>query len=405
MVGPFRDLPREVAALSAVGFAVAVGFGIVSPALPVYARDFGVGRAAAAAVVSIFALVRLASAFVGGSLVSRFGERRVLATGIGIVAVSSLLAGVAANYPELLALRGAGGLGSAMFSVSATTLLLRSVPTEHRARASGLYAGGFLVGGISGPALGGLVTGVSIRLPFFLYAGTLVVAGAIGLRMLPRTIGAPPEQRMRLSTQLIGALRMPTYRAALAAQFADNWAAMGVRSALIPLFVADQLHRSSLVTGGAFAVVAAINAATLLPAGRLADRIGRRPVLVAGLLLSGAALTLLAVLPDLAGLFAAMAVLGIGSGFLDVAPAAMVGDVAGEHGGPLVAGYQMSGDVGTVTAPVVTGHLADLGSYPAAFGMSAAIVGLAALVAVRAQPENTQLRTLTTDSGADDSGE
>lgn len=377
--------------LAAVGFAVAVGFGIVAPALPVYARQFGVDRTAAGVVISVFAVMRIVSAPFVGRLVDRFGERRVLATGIGIVAVSSALAGLAGSYPELVVLRGFGGLGSAMFSVSGMTLLLRSVSAGQRGRATGMYSGAFLVGGITGPALGGVVTGVSIRLPFFLYAGTLVVAGGIGLRQLRPRVGsatgggAAPGPR----TSFRSALRHPAYRAALAANLADNWASIGVRSALIPLFVVDVLHRSSLVTGAAFVTVAVVNAAVLLPAGRLADTIGRRPILVVGLSFSAIALGLLAVVPGVTGLFVAMAVLGFGSGLLDVAPAAIVGDVAGNRGGTLVAGYQMSGDLGTVAGPVVAGHLADVAGYGVAFGASAGLVGLVAVLAATAPETRT----------------
>ena len=58
----FGGLPSEVAALAAVAFSVAVGFGVVAPAIPVFAHDFGVGRAEVGAVLSVFALMRLASA-------------------------------------------------------------------------------------------------------------------------------------------------------------------------------------------------------------------------------------------------------------------------------------------------------------------------------------------------------
>src|SRR4051812_50031589 len=54
-----RGLPREVVVLAAVAFSVAVGFGIVAPAIPLFARQFGVGRAAAGAVISVFAGMRL----------------------------------------------------------------------------------------------------------------------------------------------------------------------------------------------------------------------------------------------------------------------------------------------------------------------------------------------------------
>ena len=139
----------------AVAFAVALGFGIVAPVIPLFAREFGVGNAAAGAVVSAFALM-MTSALAGGRLVERFGERAVLAAGLAIVAVSSVLAGLAQSYPQLLVLRGVGGVGSAMFTVSAVSLLLRIVRSDQRGRASAWFQGGFLAGGVTGPAFGGL---------------------------------------------------------------------------------------------------------------------------------------------------------------------------------------------------------------------------------------------------------
>lgn len=384
-----RGLPREVTVLAAVAFAVAVGFGVVAPALPVFARSFGVGRTAAGAVISIFALMRLVSALAGGRLVDRLGERRVLATGIAIVAVSSLLAGLAQTYVQLLLLRGVGGVGSAMFSVSALSLLLRSVTAEQRGRATGLFQGGFLLGGITGPAFGGIVTGISPRAPFFVYAVTLAAAGTIGLLALPRPrpeVGAASAGPAVAGTPLRAALALPAYRAALGAQFADAWAALGIRSSLLPLFVTEALHRRPLWTGVGFVVVAALNAATLPVGARLADRRGRRPVLLAGLACSGAAMAGLAVGRSLPSYLLALAVFGLGSGLLDVAPAAMVGDVVAGRGGTTVAAYQMSGDAGQVLGPVVAGRLVDSLSYGAAFGATAGVFA-AALGLALAAPE------------------
>src|SRR6201988_5219941 len=153
--GPFAGLPREAAILSAVSFTVALGYGIVAPGIPAFARQFGVSVAAAASVISAFALMRVAFALPAGRLVDRFGSRRVVGTGIAGGAVSSVLAGFSRSFAQLLVLRGVGGLGSAMFSVSAQALLLASVPGGQRGRASGLYTGGVLRAGISGPAVGG----------------------------------------------------------------------------------------------------------------------------------------------------------------------------------------------------------------------------------------------------------
>jgi DHA1 family multidrug resistance protein-like MFS transporter len=373
-----------------VAFFVALGFGIVAPALPLYARSFGVGKAAAAAVISMFAFLRIAFAFPAGRLIDTFGERLVLATGIAIVAVSSALAGLAQSYWQLIVLRGAGGVGSAMFSISAMSVIVRMVPTSQRARAVGLWSGGFLLGGIAGPGVGGVVTSVSIRLPFFLYAGTLAVAGTVALIALRSTPLADKGSAGATERTTLGAaLRMPAYRAALAANFADAWASMGVRAALIPLFVHEVLHRSVVWTGVGFWCVAGLNGLVLLPAGRFADRAGRRPVLIAGCAISGSAFVLLASWESLPGFLVAMAVLGLGSGLLDVAPAAVVGDVVEGRGGPVFAAYSMSSDVANVVGPVAAGALAEA-SYAHAFGLTAGILGMAVLAGI-AMPETKVL--------------
>ncbi len=381
--GPFHDLPPEVAILTSISFTVALGFGIVAPGIPAFARHFGVSTAAAATVISAFALMRVVGALPAGRLVDRFGEHWVMAAGIAIVAVSSILAGFSASFAQLIVLRGVGGLGSAMFSVSARTLLLVSVPGEHRGRASGLFSGGFLIGGISGPAIGGLVAAWSLRAPFFIYGGMLIIPALIAaarLRDAPGRSAAAGRRAARPLAELARALRSRAYLAASSANLADGFAVIGVRSAIVPLFVRDVLHRSAVWTGIGFGVVAVLNAATLLPGGRAADTLGRRPVIIGGCLASAAGLIMLAVWPGLWGYLAALAVFGLGSGLLDVAPSAMIGDILGGGGGTVVASFQMAGDVGAVAGPVAAGFLVDTASYGAAFGLAAAILVLAAVL-------------------------
>ena len=382
--GPFRGLPREVGVLTAISFTVALGYGIVAPAIPAFARQFGVSTAAAASVISAFALMRVVGALPAGRLVDRFGEHVVMAAGITAVAVSSILAGFSQSFEQLLVLRGVGGLGSAMFSISAQTLLLASVPSGQRGRASGLYSGGFLIGGISGPAVGGLVAAWSLRAPFLIYGVLLVIPAAIAAFRLrdatERPAGEP--RRARPFAAIAGALRNGAFRAAASANLADGFAAVGVRAAIVPLFVHYVLHRSAVWTGIGFLMFAALNAAMLLPGGWVADAVGRRPVIITGCAASAGGMVMLALLPSLWGYLGALAVTGLGSGLLDVAPSAMIGDILRGRGGGLVASFQMAGDVGTVTGPVAAGLLVDTFSYTAAFGMAAAALGLAAVLGV-----------------------
>jgi MFS family permease len=386
--------------LSAVSFTVALGYGIVAPAIPEFAKQFGVSVATAASVISAFALMRVIGALPAGRLVDRLGESPVMATGIGIVAVSSILAGFSRSFAELLVLRGIGGLGSAMYSVGAQALLLASVPSEQRGRASGLYSGSFLIGGIGGPAIGGLISAWSLRAPVFIYGFMLLVPGGIAafwLRgVVPHKGGRAEAIRIPHLTVLWTALRDRAYRAAAAASLADGFSILGVRAAIIPLFVHAVLHKSAIWTGIGFGVFTALNGVALLPGGRLADKLGRRPVIVAGCLISAGGLAMLALLPGPGAFLAALAVAGLGSGLLDVAPAAMIGDLLDGRGGTLVAAYQMAGDTGTVTGPVAAGFLVDSVSYSAAFGVAAGVLGVAAVLGLAA-PE-TRAGASTTDS-------
>jgi MFS family permease len=392
------DLPKEVYVLAAVAFSVAVGFGIVAPALPVFAREFGVGRTAAGAVISAFAFMRLVSALGSGRLADRLGERLVLTSGIGIVAVSTALAGLAQNYWQLLVLRGVGGVGSAMFTVAAMSLVLRVVGPDQRGRAVGMIQAGFLVGSIGGPALGGLLAGVSLRVPFFVYAATLTVAGSIGMLFLShsrlddfddladRTANGRPQR-----ASLGAALRQRAYVAALASNLGTGWVFFGVRSSLLPLFVVEGLGRDPVWTGAGFLISAAVQALSLLPAGRFVDTVGRRPGMMIGGALSAASLALLAVSPTVPAYILSMVVFGVGSGFLGVAPGAVVGDVAQGRGGTLVAAFQMAADLGAVIGPLAAGWLTDAASYSAAWASAAAILGAGALLAAAAPETRRRL--------------
>ena len=208
-------LPSEVWVLVAANFVIAAGFGLVAPALPTFARSFDVSVTAASVVVSAFAVARLVFAPASGRMVTVLGERRVYLTGITIVAVSTGACAFAGNYWQLLLFRSVGGIGSTMFTVSAIALLIRLTPAPLRGRASGLWGTGFLTGSVAGPLLGGGLLTISLRAPFLVYAGLLLVAVLIVwwfLRHSPLAAVADDAER---GFTLRTALRHRAYVAAL----------------------------------------------------------------------------------------------------------------------------------------------------------------------------------------------
>ena len=185
---PLAEFPREVGVLVFASFFVAVGFGIISPTLPLFARSFGVNHAQVGAILATFAFARFASGLISGKLVDHFGERLIYSFGIGFVALTSFAAGLAQNYEQLLFFRAVGGVGSSMFSVAAGSMLLRAVSDDQRARAQSLYNGSFLIGMMAGPVIGGFLTAISLRAPLLVYAALLVVASAAGGFLLRNSV-------------------------------------------------------------------------------------------------------------------------------------------------------------------------------------------------------------------------
>ena len=378
-----RDLPRETWVLVAGGFIVAVGMGIVSPALPAFATSFGVGVTAASFIISAFALMRLAFAPVSGRLVSALGERRIYALGITIVGVSSTACAFADSYWQLLVFRALGGIGSTMFTVSGVGLLIRLAPPHLRGRASGLWATSFLLGNISGPIVGGLVVGYSLRLPFITYGVALFIAAFLGWFLLRNsTLAAPVRDDDTPNMGLGEALRDRAYIASLLSNFGNGWAVLGVRLALVPLFVVEALKAPDSMSGVALSVFAAGNAGVLLLSGRVADKVGRKPMVLSGLIVAGLATAAMGLTTSVAAFLVLSAVAGMGAGVLNPAQNAAVADVIGSkrRGGPVLATFQQAADLGQIVGPLAAGALADAVSFQAAFAVtgSAMLLGLLA---------------------------
>jgi MFS family permease len=380
-------LPGEVWVLVAANFVIAAGFGLVAPALPTFARSFDVSVTAASIVISAFAVARLVFAPASGRLVTSLGERRVYLSGISIVAVTTGACAFAADYWQLLLFRSVGGIGSTMFTVSAIALLIRVTPAPLRGRASGMWGTGFLLGNVTGPLLGGGLITISLRAPFLVYAGMLFVAVAIVWWFLRKSaLAAPVTDDSAPKITLRAAARHRAYLASLASSFANGWAVFGVRVSLVPLFVEEVLRRDGAFAGTALAVFAAGNVVALLVSGRLADTIGRKPMVILGLLVTGGGTVWIGFTDTVVLFLVASAVSGIGSGVLAPAQQATVADVIGSkaRGGPVLAAFQMSADIGAVIGPIAAGLLADHLSYAAAFAVTGALSLVAALVWLRA---------------------
>lgn len=369
-------------------FVVMLGFGIVVPILPLFARSFGVGYGAAGLLISVFALTRLVAGPVAGPIIDRFGERVCAAAGVTIVGVSSLLTGLAQTFPQAVAFRGAGGAGSALLFTSLTSYLMKTVPKDRMGRTLGLFYGSFNLGVIAGAPLGGLIAEqFGLGSPLFFYAALLFVAGGMYMWLVRNPVsavnassqgeGAPPRGMRHL-------LRRRAFFTTIFLNFSYLWMIAAVFDTLVPLFGQEVLSMSPGAIGAIFSVALATELAVLYSAGSAADRLGRRPVVIPSMAALAILVSTLGLAPNPLILGALMALLGIASGYAGVPPVAMLADVApGGRTGTAVGIFRFAGDVGFVLGPLVGGFAASAFGFRPAFWIASIPLVVGLILAVR----------------------
>lgn len=388
---------RENAALLMVCVATGIimlGQGVISPVLPLYAKDFGVSAAMVGASISVFGLARMLLNLPAGFLSDRFGRRLLLVGGPAITALGSFLSAAAGDIWQLLAYRFVAGAGSAMFMTGAITLVTDIATPENRGRMLSLYQGSLLLGVSIGPAVGGLTAELlGLRAPFVVVGALAALCTVWAVRAVPEThrAAAPtanlvPDADGRAPPAAgVASLRLLFTNLGFTlislVTFSIFFTRAGSRQTVLALEGNEQLGLSAGALGAIFAMMALLNLATIVPAGAWADRFGRKRVVVPSTMLAAGALGLFAVTDSLALFLVAAVLLAIGMGLGGPAPAAYAADVIpAEARGVGMGLYRTYSDIGIVVGPPLMGWIVDAtGSYGWSLGFNAILVAACSL--------------------------
>lgn len=196
--GASRRRPR-VGFVLATLFIDALGFGIVVPIVPTLVLQLSDLPPAAAAVwvgslLAVFSAMQFLCAPLLGALSDRYGRRPVLLLSLSGICANYLLLAWAPSLAWLFVGRLIAGATAA--NVSAATAYVADVtPAAQRAQRFGLVGAMFGLGFVLGPALGGVLGGYGLRLPFLAAAALAGLNLLYGLLVLPESL--PPERRRR----------------------------------------------------------------------------------------------------------------------------------------------------------------------------------------------------------------
>ena len=395
--------------LSAQVFLIMLGLGLVTPILPLYAQSFGVGAAAVGSLVTVFGIARMLVNIPAGQWTDRFGRKGLLVTGPLLTAAGAVGFAFAASFAELLVWRVLQGVGSAVLTTAAMVAVADISHPQNRGRIMSMYQGSLLLGAGAGPAVGGFVAeAYGVRAPFLAFAALTTAAALWALLRIPETRPAPdvgPEAEHGLPVPPPPALRQVLRRLVRDRNFllisgvtlGIFFTRSGGQMTLLPLLGHNELGMSESAIGLTFTLISACNFAALYSAGTLADRIGRKAVIVPSGLITAASIGLYAVTGSVTAFFLNALLLGIGTGLGGPAPAAYAADVAPRANlGPAMGLYRTISDFGLVAGPVLLGGIVDLSGFEPAFGTNAVLLLVTTLLFAFLARETTGRRQETT---------
>ena len=414
---PARSLPRRLslatnlppAHLEAFGWVCLivavnqVGFGMIVPVISLYAQDFGVAESAIGVAIAIYGLARFVVNVPAGRFADTSGRRRLLAIGALLTALGNALCAAAPTFALFLAGRFLSGAGAAMVLTAGQTIVADISTVANRGRLMAFYQGVFLFSVGLGPIAGGwLATHYGLAAPFAANAAVSVVTTLLASLRLPETgrssqSGAP---RARLTVRRQTALfrAVPGFALVGSVSFALFFARTGCLFQIIPLDGKNRIGLPPDQIGLALGMISVVGLLLAWPSGMLADRLGRKAVIVPATMIYAASLVLFSVASSWPAFVLSAVVLATSSGIGGSAPAAYAADIAPrEMVASALGAYRTMADSGYVIGPLVLGAINQAAGPKPAYYLTAVLLASTGLAFLWWAPE-TAGRSIPADT-------
>ena len=384
MAAPSSEAARDRAALISV-FAVViidlVGFGIVMPILPFWAREYGASATTLGWLAATYAAAQFVFAPIWGSLSDRFGRRPVLLATIAGTSLALALLAVANSVALLFAARLLAGIFAANFSV-ASAYVSDVTPPEQRTGRMALLGACFAIGFTLGPALAGPLSLLGVHAPIvvaaslsganFFYAWLRLAEPARRDASADASGDAPPEA---VRGPRFAALADPRVRAIALANLAFSLAVTQLES-MFQYFMADEFGWNAFRVSLLLVAMAVVMGAVQGSMRRIVPRVGEARLVVAGVALMTLAFALIPEMPTLALLAIPLALSAIGRALAQPSMMGLVSRAAhAGNRGAVMGAFAAMASLARVFGPVGAGWLYDRNhAYP--FWLAAAFASL-----------------------------
>jgi DHA1 family tetracycline resistance protein-like MFS transporter len=333
-------------------FVNLVGFGIIIPLLPFYAETFGASPVIIGLLFAVFSVCQLAAAPVLGDLSDRYGRRPVLIFSLLGTVVSFVMLAVASSVAMLFAARIVDGLSGGNISTARAYVADVTEPKD-RARAYGLIGAAFGLGFILGPALSGVLAGISYTAPIWAAAALTLLATLMAWLWLPETVHRARAGTGNPFRYLPVLWQRPPVRRVLVIDFVF-WLAFGTFQTTFGLFVARRFGFDAARAGyffAAFGIIGAVIQGGLIRP--IVSRLGDAPTFRMGLVFGAIGLIAAAMAQSVTLFAAALVPLAFGIGFGHPTMASLVSRVArGDEQGRVQGAASAVESLGRTIGPV-----------------------------------------------------
>jgi len=337
-----------------------VGFGIVIPVLPLYAERFGASPLIVGFLLAIYSAMQAICAPLLGKLSDRIGRRPVLLFSLLGTSVGFLLMGFAHTLWLLFVARIIDGITGGNIS-TASAYIADVTPPEQRSRGMGLIGAAFGLGFIFGPAIGGVLSHVSLAAPF-LFAAALAAGNALAAYLLlPESLSIERRRQARQHISILQIFKEANSWSLIAviATYFVTTVAFSLVTATYPLFTERRFGYGATQNGYIFAcqgILAAIIQGGLL--GWLVKLFNDKALVVVGAALLAASLFALPMSVSAMGLLIITAGMAIGHGLVAAPLNGLASkDVGAASQGRVLGVMQSAASLARIIGPVLGGGL------------------------------------------------
>jgi DHA1 family tetracycline resistance protein-like MFS transporter len=295
-------------------FVNLIGFGIIIPLLPFYAETFGASPLVIGLLFAAYSLCQLIAAPALGDVSDRYGRRPVLIFSLVGTVVSFAMLALAHSIVMLFLARIVDGLSGGNISTARAYVADVTEPKD-RARAYGLIGAAFGLGFIMGPALSGMLAGVSYTAPIWAAAILTAVAAVMAWVWLPETVRRAHAGAGNPLSYLPDLLQRPAMRRVLTVDFI-YWFAFSIFQTTFALFAAQRFAFTASRTGyfmAGFGVLGAVIQGGLIRP--IIKRTGDKRMFIAGAAFSMLGLVAAAAVHSVPMFALSLVPLAIGMGF------------------------------------------------------------------------------------------